>query len=439
MITSKSVLRWLLALSVGFGLAFGLTTQARAFELDNDGTIPADEVVDDDLFIGGQRVVIDGTVNGDVFAFGQTVTVNGTINGSLFTGAQFIVINGEVTGSVYGGSNSIEIGSGSAIGRNAYYMGYSLRLADGASLGRDLAFMGYQALLRGSVGRDVHVAGGALEISGAVGGDVKANIGAPNEVDTPMPYMAPGAPLPISPGIHIRESAEIGGVVEYTSPVEQAKGIATSPGGGVVYHKLVTEKGQVKITPAMRTGLWALDRLRELVTLLVLGALALWKLPNLFGRVKRTAAEQPLTSISWGFMTILVGYLGAAVLAGILLAVVLSLGMLTLGKLSGVASGIGFSSLILTLAVFSLLVGYGSKLVLAAWGGEWLLNKVAAGKEVTPFWTLALGLLIYVLLHGIPYLGGVIAAVVTLMGAGAMWLTYREECRGAEASPLPAE
>ncbi len=426
MFTRKPILRWTFVLILSLSLAFALTDQARAFELDDDGNIPANEVIDDDIFIGGQTVVIDGTVNGDVFAFGQSVTVNGTINGSLFAGAQFIVINGEVNGSVYGGSNSIEIASGSAISRNVYYMGYSLRLAEGASLGRDLAFMGYQALLQGNVGRNVHVAGGALEISGAVGGDVKANIAAPNEANTPMPYAAPGAPTPISPGIHIREGAEIGGVVEYTSPIEQSEGIAVQPDGGVIYHQLVTEEGRGKITPAIRTGLWALDRLRELVSLLVLGALALWKLPELFNRVKRTVAEQPIPSLGWGFMIILVGYLGAALLAGILLAVVLFLGALTLGKLGGAAASIGFSSLTLTLAVFSLLVGFGSKLVLAAWSGEWLLNKVAASKELSPFWALALGVLLYALLHGIPYLGGVIAAVVTLMGTGAMWLTYRE-------------
>ena len=52
--------------------------------------ITKSENIKGDLFLTGNRIVIDGTVDGDVYAFGQDIEVNGRITGDLLTAAQTV-------------------------------------------------------------------------------------------------------------------------------------------------------------------------------------------------------------------------------------------------------------------------------------------------------------------------------------------------------------
>ena len=429
-------LSWLLTLALVLVFSFSMVGSASAFEFIEDGDLPAGEVIDDDLFIVGENIVIDGTVNGDLFAFGGTVVINGVVNGSLVTGAQTVTIYGEVAGSVYSGANGATLGSSAAIGRNMYFGGFALETKAGSTIARDLVVGGYQAVLAGEIGRDLVVGADALEISGVIGGDVKADIGSAEEDMGPMPFqffMPPGAPPMIEPGIRIAEDAEIGGTVAYTSPSDQASSIEAVPAGGVVFSTPVPveikgtpseEIGPVR--PVLEVGRWFLQRLRELLTLLALGTLVLWLLPDLFDKVIAKATSEPLPSSGWGLLTMIVGYVGAVIVAGIILALGIFFGVLTLGGLGSTIFGVGFSSLGLAMTLFVLLVNYGSKLVIAFWGGKWILGKLAPQAAASKVWPLLLGVLIYVLLRAIPILGWVIGLVVTLIGMGAMWLVFQD-------------
>ena len=91
--------------------------------------------------------------------------------------------------------------------------------------------------------------------------------------------------------------------------------------------------------------------------------------------------------------------------------------------------GVGFSSLTFVVTIFTLLVSYGSKLVVAYLGGVWLYQKMApqadTGKYGHKFLGLLIGVLIYVILRGIPILGWFVGLAATLVGVGAMWLYFR--------------
>ena len=425
-------LRWLLMLVMVFTLTFGFASTAYAFENIEDGDLPAGEVVDDDLFIFGETVVVDGTVNGDLFAFGNTVVVNGTVNGSLFSGAQTVTVNGTVSGSVYTGTSYTQIGSSAEIGRNLFFGGFALDIQEGASISQDIAVGGYQAVVNGKIGRDLYAGAGALEINGAVGGDVRADVEGPTQDMGPTPYMPftpPGAPAMLPSGLRISENAQIGGQIAYTSPVDQGNTIETDPAGGVVFSTPVpdTTPGYTpEVSAQFNVGRWLLQRAREFFTLLVLGGFVLWLLPNLLNKVVAKVQSEPLPSTGWGFVTIIVGYAGAVVAAGLVLALAIFFGVLTLGGLGRSIFGVGFSSLGLTMAIFVLLISYGSKLVVAFWGGKWILSKLAPQAAESKIWPLVLGVVLYVLLRAIPVLGWVIGVIVTLLGLGAMWLVFRE-------------
>ncbi|MBS1248620.1 MAG: hypothetical protein MAG431_00178 [Chloroflexi bacterium] len=435
MLSKRKFLVLVLSLVFVFTIGFGVANSAQAVEFDDDGVVAADEVIDDDLFITGEGVKINGTVNGDLFATGNTVTVNGTVKGSLVTGAQTIIVNGHVEGSVYAGSSTLTLGNEAAIGRNFYYGGFNLTTEAGSTVGRDLLVGAYQALLSGDVERDVKAGVGALELKGKVGGDVKAEVDAPGEDSPDMPFYGgpPGVDTIVPVGLRVSEEAEIGGKLTYKSPAEQADAIQVTPEGGVEFTLTELPGDEAPgLSPAAMVGRWAIARLREFITLLVLGALAIWQVPALFTKITETVKTETLPATGWGFIVIVVGYVGAFFIGGLILAAGIFFGVITLGGLAKALLGIGFSGLALVMAAFGLLVTYVSKLVVAMTGGKFILQKLAPQYADHKAWPLVLGVFIYILLRAIPILGWILGFLVTLVGMGAMWLYYRPK-----KSPAP--
>ncbi len=436
--------RLILPLGLALALMAGLAGTARATEIRGGDlvTIGADEVVDDDLLVSAQRVVVDGVVNGDLFAVGSEVEVNGTVNGSLFIAGQSLVVNGQVNGSVYAGGMEVDLGPTAAVGRNLLFGGFSLAATRGSSVERDLYMGGYQARLNGEIGRDVTFSGGALEINGQVGGDVTASVDSPDGGPGPM-IMGPGMPALIPAGLRVGQDAEIEGDLNYTSPVDQASAIASQPGGQVAFATPVPGEGAGPVAqpdPQFRLLFsvlgWVFDRLRDFATLLVLGALAIWKLPGLLSQVTEKARALPLPSAGWGLLVTIVGYVGAAIVGLAILAVGVLFGIVTLGGLSQTVFGVGFSGLGLAFTVFSVLVAYGSKLIVSFLVGQWIVRRVLPNVRGGPWWALLIGVALYVFVRGIPLLGWLIGVIVTLVGLGAMWLVFRDR-RLPAAAPAP--
>jgi cytoskeletal protein CcmA (bactofilin family) len=419
-------------------ILFALVGSAQAVEFIGGEVIAEDEVIDDDVFISGQNVVVNGRINGNLFAAGSTVTLNGVVDGSVFTGAQNVRINGEITGSLFAGASAVDVGASAEVGRNLFFGGFSITTEKGSHIGRDLLAGAYQALLSGNIDRDVRAGLAALEIYGRVGGDVSADVGSPGEGAFPSFWGPPGAPPMVSPGVRISPNADIQGELDYTSTVQQEGAIEAEPAGGVVFS--TPEPGQAdreaERRPRFDLGVfgWIIDRLRDLVTLLILGGLGLWLLPEVFQQVAQKARSQPLPATGWGFVTVILGYLAAGLIAVLVVALGIFFGLITLGGLAGTVFGVGLSGLGVVFAVFTLLVNYGSKAVIAFLGGTWLLEKLAPGSAESRFLSLVLGVLIYVILRSIPFLGWLLAVFVTLIGMGAIWLMLRERPPLAPAS-----
>jgi cytoskeletal protein CcmA (bactofilin family) len=422
-------------------ITLGLVNTAHAVEIVSGNTIAAGQVIDDDVFISGDTVVIDGTVNGDLFAVGSNVRVNGVVKGSLVAAGQTIEVNGDVSGSIYAGSSSMILGETAKIGRNVYYGGFGLETKVGSTIGRDLAIGGYQAVLSGNIVRDAFAAVGALHLNGEVGRDVKAEVSTPGQGFEVVPFFnPPGIPAMVAAGLHVGKGAKIGGTLTYTSEARQESAVNSQPAGGIVYQTPVPSKApEQKPQPTnvvFSVGRWFLARLREFVTLLVLGGFALWLIPNYFTRWVDQAKTQTIPSAGWGFLSLIVGYIGAAMLALSILALAIFLGVITLGGLSGTVFGVGFSTLGLGFAVFSLCVSYGSKLVVTYLAGKLILEKVFPLSSIHKIWPLVLGTVIYILIRSIPFLGWVAGFLATIIGLGAIWLVLREGNRPTIAPPV---
>jgi len=436
-------------------LTFGSARPVQAADIRETGVLNSDETVDDDLIISGQQVRVDGTVNGLLIAAGQTVTLNGTINGdallfgenvivsekavikgNLFSGARTIVVNGEVTGSIAGGSASMV--TGAKVGRNIYYGGYSLETQADSDVDRGLYFGGYQAILNGSITRELNAAAGAVELNGAVGGNALIRVGIPGQ-NQPSYFVGPyGSQMPASipSGLRVGPKAKIAGKLVYTSETSQSTAIQVQPEGGIVYQTPVPQERGTR--PTTQPGPWgAFNFLRNFITLLLLGMLAVWLLPVITSRTSQIVRTRFAQSAGYGLVTVIVVYATAFVAALLIVALGLFLTVLTLGGLSNAIFGIGFSGLGLLVAAFTLVVSYISKLVVAYLIGDLILSGASPTMQGRRYLAMAIGVLIYALARSIPYLGWLVGVVVTVAGVGAIWLYFRSR-RELPAQVVPA-
>jgi cytoskeletal protein CcmA (bactofilin family) len=443
----KKYFRLALAILLATALTVGVVGQVAALEIrggEGTVTIAQNEVIDDDLLVGAQNVVVDGTINGDLIVGGTNVTINGTVNGSLIMGGQVLNLNGKVAGTVYSGGTSLTIGPKAEIGRNLFYGGFSLTAEDGSLIKRDALVAGYQFVLGGEVGRDARVSAGALEINGKVGGDVIAEVGNPADVGQTsfMPFVVPGAPPMVQPGLRVGPEATIGGKLTYTSQVEQPGAIRAQPGGGIAFQTPMPGT-QPQPAPDPRVTFianfwgWFRGLAGEFMALILLGALVVWKLPRLLSTTMDKARTQTLPALGWGVIVILLGFLvviAAAIVIGLIGAIIW---VITLGELSGSVFSLGFSALGVAFAIFWLLVSYGSKIVVAYLVGKLLVQAVAPQVAENKFVLLLVGIVLYMIIRAIPLLGWLVGLVAILIGVGAMWLVYRD-WRTKFAPPRPA-
>ena len=447
--------RLLLALGLVVVLAATGVQTARALEVDKDGVVAEGEVINDDLILadttvdmagtvngtlmtGATNVTIRGTVNGDVITGGSTVAVTGTVKGNLFVAGGNITVNGTVENSVFFAGNSLVLGPNAKISGNLYAAGFSMELQSGSSIGRDVAAAGYQVLVDGSVGRDVHASVGAFEVSGTIGRNVSVDIAEPSQNERQMAALE-SIPFPqvtrmLLPGLHITSKAQIVGKLDYYSGVEQPSGIQSSPSGGVQYHYRAPENNtsSTEIVVSRRINIGAIfagyvfNAVREFLTLLLLGALAVWLCPTLLSRTAGTLRDKPLPSLGWGFLVLVVGVV-ALILAGITVFLLgLAVGVVTLFGLMGVVYGIGFSAIGLAGAVFLALAQFGSKLVVALLIGDVILRLIRKDYSVSVFWPLLLGILLLTLFNAIPILGILVSLFSILFGFGAICIVFRD-------------
>jgi cytoskeletal protein CcmA (bactofilin family) len=446
--------RLLLALGLVFVLAMGSVQTARALEVNKGGIVAEGEVIDDDLVLAnnvvdmagtvngtliaaGSDVTIRGTVNGDVIAGGSNVTITGTVKGNLFVAGGNITVNGTVENSLFFAGSVLVLGPNAKVESNFYAAGFSIEIQPGASIDRDGAAGAYQMLMDGAIGRDLNATASALEVKGTIGRNLTVDIGEPSKDSNPAQFMQD---IPFSnvtrilpPGLSIASTAKIGGKLEYSSAVEQASGIKATPEGGVAYHYRPARDNSNSQAAArkIQSPLWsfgivlmgyAFNVVREFLTLMLLGALAVWLCPTLLARTAGTLRDKPVPSLGWGALVLLVGMVGL-VLAGIaVLLLGLAVGVVTLFGLMGVVFGIGFSAIGLSGAVFLALAQFGSKLVVAMLIGDVLFRLIRKDYSASMFWPLLVGVLLLTLVNAIPILGILVSLLAILFGSGAIWL-----------------
>jgi hypothetical protein len=391
------------------------TRSAQAQGLVGGSTVPAGTVFENDAFLNGGDIVLDGTVVGDVLAIGRTVTVNGDVEGSLVALAETVVVNGAIDGSVYTGALTFELGDPAAIGRSAYFVGARLVTAPESLIDRDLVAGTLGAQLRGSVGRDVKASIGLVEIVNRVmeAFDINPNwslfssLGSSDEAQTGDSASAAGALIPT--GFALSEVAK-----------------SVQPAGGQLVHLAgqnlaVQDEDPVEgeSDDPSEIAAWSLERLRLLVQYLIVGALALWIVPARFYRWNDRLRARPIASGLYGFVGSVTGFAGVIILIAIVLAITFALSAVAMRGLATTTWTIGLSGTLLAFSIFLFFALIMSKVIVSYWGGRLILERLAPRAAQHWIWPLLLGLIIYVLLRGIPSVGWVIGFIVSIFGLGA--------------------
>jgi hypothetical protein len=462
MVTKQNLkVKWFLAVSLVFVLVLSAVGTVSAAEFPKGETIPANETIDDDVFISGNNVVIDGTVNGIVFAGGKTVTLNGTVNGDAFLFGETIIVsssavidgnlvivgadimmNGSVSGSVFGGSAAMVLEKDADVGRNFFYAGFSLTTEEGSVVRKDLFSGTYQSMLSGAIERDLKVGAGAVELNGTVGRNAVLEVGDEQAPEGSMewlqfnPYLSQYVPVVVEPGIRVSDSASIDGELTYTSSVNKTSTLEGITSGTVIYQTPVPKDidsarfdySADEIQPFNRNFpnfVWrtaAMNIARNFIKLMALGALALWLLSKPFMKLADAAYKEPLKAMGWGFVVIAVGFLSALIVPLVFIMVGVIIGFVSLGSLLYVWFGLVGLTCLLAYVMFFFAVFTLSKLIAAFMFGKWIMKTVFKETEEKVWLNLLIGVFLYVIIRAIPFVGWLAALAATLIGAGAFWL-----------------
>ncbi len=422
-------------------LALGLATPAYAFDGrgGNQVVIPAGQVINDDLYVGANEFVLDGTVNGDVVAGGQMITVNGQIQGNLIAAAQTVVINGSVGGTVLAAGSVLYVGDKAQIGKDMVSGGYSIEARKGSTVARDAVLGAFQILLAGDVGRNVMAGANGLEIDGMVDGNVKAAVSDATETQSaPPPGMFMNqstVPVPsVRPGLTIDPAARIKGNLDYVQSTDLTfpAGVV---GGSITRQAPPAEERRPTAaeTASQRVGLWMLNLLRTLVSLLLLGLFILWIAPGFVHGLASKLEARPWPSLGMGVVAFAAFFFMLLLIVFVVILGAIIFGILTLGGLSGIIVWVGILALLALIVGFVLAASYLTKIVFGAALGKWLLARVRPELATNRYWPTVIGVTVIVIGVGllsfplIPgALGWLLNLFIVLFGLGAIWLRGRD-------------
>jgi hypothetical protein len=181
--------------------------------VEDEYTLPKEETIRDDLYVGGGVATLSGTVLGDVLVAGGEVTILGRTTGSVFVAGGNILISGDVLGDVMAAGGTVDIlgsvgddvrvaggniGISSNVGGDVVVAGGVVHIVSGTFIGGDLISAGGLITVDGTVQGDIRAEGGELRVNGTVQGNINAGL---------------------QDGLVIGENAVVSGIV-YRSPKE---------------------------------------------------------------------------------------------------------------------------------------------------------------------------------------------------------------------------
>jgi cytoskeletal protein CcmA (bactofilin family) len=335
------------------------------------------ETIEEDLFIAGDTVTIDGTVNGDVYAAGRSVHIRGSIRDGVTVAAERITITGAVGRGVKAVSGELNI--------EGTVEGDIIAAARNISIGGDAVVHG-----------DIIVAGQKIILSAPVNGyalGAGSTIGLNNRVRGDAVFAVRELTL--------QEDARIGGNLFYISENE-----------AVIFPGAVVQGETVQRVPEVRENLKKLipfaiiagviGKILAFITMVIVGLVIVFLAPKVLYNFSDAVKKYPGHSAGWGALILFVTPIG------------IGLAFLTV---------FGISLAVLALLAY-LMALYLSQVVTALVIGRLILGVRDAGvSRGTLFGAFVLGLFLIRLLRFIPGIGIFVWVAAAIFGLGALVVT----------------
>lgn len=341
-------------------------------------TLDKNEVIDNDFFAAGEKVVVSGTVNNDAYIVGGNVIIDGQIKGDLLVAGGNVTISGIVNGNIRAAGGEINISG--VIDKNVTIAAGSARLDNSAQVLGNLVAASGNLDIYAPVNGKAHIGAAALTLANRVGGNLVAGV----------------------EDLTLTSNASILGDLNYWSENEGDISNDASISGRVNYHKTapkqVDSKGMSEFLTALRTGF----NIFNFLAATVLGSILILLFPNFMQRSADIISKKPWVTLFAGLVTLFIT------------PFVIVLMLITL---------VGIPLGLFAIAAYFFII-YLSQIFVANFIGQKVLNY--ANQKFHPVFGLLVGLLLLGVLGLIPIVGGILQFFVVLFGIGAYVLTKKE-------------
>ncbi len=337
-------------------------------------TISSGEVVDDDLYIVGGTITIDGTVNGDLWAVGNAIIVNGPVKGSVMAAGRTISINGDVGHAVRAAGETVIINSD--VNGDVMVGCGQVNIASTATVGGDLLLGVGNARIDGLIEGIIKGGGGGVTISGEVRGNVDLKV----------------------ENLTILPTANIQGDLIYTSEEEADIQSGARIGGATTHNLPEVKESRARDFPfVLFSGIGG--KAIGFLMAFIAGLVIILLVPRRLKSIVESIRTRPGPSAGWGALALFVTPIAAVIVCITIIGIPVGL---------------------IALALWGIAI-YLAQIPVGLFIGRWIIGrfKNVEGKAIM-IGALALGLVILKLLGLIPHVGFFIGIAVALFGMGAV-------------------
>ncbi len=324
-------------------------------------SISQDEVINEDLFLLGQNITIDGRVNGDLFFFAKDISINGEVSGDIIGMAQIFSINGIALDDVRVGGQFVNVNG--EIQKNATLSGQFISINKKSKIGGDLLIGGNEIKIEGLILGEVRAGGESISLAGEIG--KFANLNARE--------------------ILVSRSSIIKGDLRYRA--KKAEIIEGAKIEGKIEEIPLKEKARKSKWLSWKFYFW---KFIFMVAGIIVGFVFIKLFPSLVFRVK-----MEITHI-WKSLGIGFALLICVPVASIILAITVL--------------GIPISLILIALYLIFLYIG---RIIFASFMGDKILKKES------PILSLIVGMFIFTVLFSLPFVGWLLNLIALSIGLGA--------------------
>ena len=349
-------------------------------------TVAKSETIDDTLIIAGETVVVEGVITGDLVVAARSIDISGTVEGNVLTFGELVTISGKVGGFALGAASSYDL-RGAIVAGDLWAAGDKVAIDSDARIGRNATVAGENVSVEGHVIKDLFAFAETVELSGVLGEDMEV----------------------FADSVKLLGDAQVGGNVRFRSGSEEklfrAEGVQIE--GEVEFLDLSEEFQNKNRYARIEFYLW---QLAHLIGAFLVGVTFLWLVPG-YRSASIGAGIEALKTAGVGFL-----FMISVPIAALLIAITL------------VGIPLSFISVVVWLVCL-----YLAKIVVGV-----VIGRMVLSQSDSFVWTLLVGLIIVTVAINLPFIGGIINLMLTIIGLGlvAQYLIGLLSARNAgEMSP----